>query len=176
MITQSPSLFDHDQSTATRQQYIGLNLPPDLQVMLPNANVTEVITLSSEQIVSLPETAPCLMGITNWRGEVLWLVDVGIVMGRDPLYRRSQTNTRGTFEGIVVQYQQYTVGLVVDKVTQMRQLCSNEIRPVAQERRVPTIPGVQGVWVSPTGERHWLLEPNATVQYIAQAVSGITTS
>ncbi len=155
----------------THQQYIGLNLPPDLQVMLPNINVTEVITLSSEQIVSLPETAPCLMGITNWRGEVLWLVDVGIVMGKEPLYRRSHNTSRSTFEGIVVQHQHYTVGLVVDKVTQMRQFTSAEIRPIELERRVPPIPGLQGVWISPEGVRHWLLETNATVQYITQAVS-----
>jgi positive phototaxis protein PixI len=170
MITQSPSLSSPE--TILYQQYIGLNLPPDLQVMLPNVNVTEVITLSSDQIVSLPETAPCLMGITNWRGEVLWLVDVGIVMGKEPLYRRSQHSSRSTFEGIVVQHQQYTVGLVVDKVTQMRQLSNSDIRPIAQERRVPTIPGVQGVWISPQGDRHWLLETNATIQYITQVVSG----
>jgi positive phototaxis protein PixI len=170
MITQSPSL-SNSATTVTQQQYIGLNLPPDLQVMLPNVNVTEVITLSSDQIVSLPETAPCLMGITNWRGEVLWLVDVSIVMGKEPLYRRSHSTSRSTFEGIVVQHQQYTVGLVVDKVTQMRQLTTAEIRPIESERRVPTIPGLQGVWISPQGERHWLLETNATVQYITQAVS-----
>jgi positive phototaxis protein PixI len=167
MITQSPSLSE--PPSLVYQQYIGLNLPPDLQVLLPNVNVTEVITLSCEQIVSLPETAPSLMGITNWRGEVLWLVDVGIVMGKEPLYRRS--TTRGTFEGIVVQHQQYTVGLVVDKVNPMRQLATDQIRPISQERRVPSIPGLQGVWISPEGERHWLLETNATVQFIAQAVS-----
>jgi positive phototaxis protein PixI len=140
------------------QQYIGLSLPPDLQVLLPNTCVTEVIPLSTEQIVSLPEMAPCVMGLTNWRGEVLWLVDVSVVMGKEPLHRRwHQGGRQGRFDSLVVQYQHHTVGLVVDQVTQ---------------RRVPTIPGLQGAWVAPEGERHWILDTAATVQYIAQALAG----
>jgi positive phototaxis protein PixI len=147
------------------QQYIGLSLPPDLQVLLPNTCVTEVIPLSAEQIVSLPEMAPCVMGLTNWRGEV--------VMGKEPLYRRSQQGGRqGRFDSLVVQYQHHTVGLVVDQVTQLRQLTPQEIRPLSLERRVPTIPGLQGAWVAPEGQRHWILDTAATVQYIAQALAG----
>jgi positive phototaxis protein PixI len=158
------------------QQYIGLSLPPDLQVLLPNTCVTEVIPLSAEQIVSLPEMAPCVMGLTNWRGEVLWLVDVSVVMGKEPLYRRSQQGGRqGRFDSLVVQYQHHTVGLVVDQVTQLRQLTPQEIRPLSLERRVPTIPGLQGAWVAPEGERHWILDTAATVQYIAQALAGKST-
>ncbi|MBE9030538.1 CheW domain-containing protein [filamentous cyanobacterium LEGE 11480] len=155
------------------QQYIGLSLPPDLNVLLPNTCVTEVIPIESEQIVSLPEMAPCVMGLTNWRGEVLWVVDVSVVMGKEPLYRRVQQGGRqGRFDSLVVQYQQQTVGLVVDQVTQLRQLTPQEIRPLSLERRVPSIPGLQGAWVSPEGDRHWILDTAATVQYIAQALSG----
>jgi positive phototaxis protein PixI len=154
------------------QQYIGLHLPPDLQVLLPNTHVTEVITLSAEQIVSLPETAACLMGLTNWRGEVLWLVDISILLGREPLYRRPPNPARiGVFDGIVLQYQHYTVGLVVDQVTQLQQLPSSEIRPLVLERKVPSIPDLQGVWISPQGDRHWILDTAAIVQYIAQSLT-----
>jgi positive phototaxis protein PixI len=159
-------------AVAQQQQYIGLNLPPDLKVLLPNTYVTEVITLSAEQIVSLPETSPCLMGLSNWRGEVLWLVDISALFGREPLYRRAPNIARlGVFDGIVVQYQQYTVGFVVDQVTQLQQLPLSEIRPLVLERKVPSIPDLQGVWLSPQGDRAWILDTAATVNYIIQSVT-----
>ncbi len=158
------------------EQYIGLSLPPALDILLPNTGVTEVISLSANQIVSLPEMAPCVMGLTHWRGEALWLVDFSIVVGQAPLYSTVPPTQQGRFDGLVVQYQQHHVGLVVKQVTQLHQLQPQAIRPLSLVQHIPSIPGLQAAWISPDGERHWIIDPVAIAQTLAQELSSNASS
>lgn len=159
------------------QQYVGLRLSSALTILLPNTCVTEVISLSIEQIVGLPAIPPCVMGLTNWRGEALWLVDLGSSLGQAPLYSQApQASCEGQVDALVVQYQQHSVGLVVERVTQIYQLIPQALQSPSLEPDIPTIPGLQAVWVSPKGEWHGILDPEITLQTIAAALSGNASS
>lgn len=166
-----PTTGDTSPPLTQDEQYIGLSLSPALEILLPNTGVTEVISLSVDQIVSLPEMAPCVMGLTHWRGEALWLVDFSIVMGQVPLYSIVPPSQQSRFDGLVVQYQQHTVGLVVEQITRLHQLQPQSIRPLSLVQHIPSIPGLQAAWISPNDERHWIIDPVAVAQILAQDLS-----
>jgi positive phototaxis protein PixI len=78
--------------------------------LLPLEQITEIIRVNLTEILPVPEMPTCILGICNWRGEMLWLLDLNHLVGYPPLI------AEGKPVAIVVKVNQYTVGLVVPQV------------------------------------------------------------
>ncbi|MUG97522.1 chemotaxis protein CheW [Scytonema sp. UIC 10036] len=77
--------------------------------LLPLEQVTEVIKVNRVDILPIPEMPNCILGICNWRGEMLWLIDLNhLISYAAPII--------ATPMAIVVQVNQKAVGLVVERV------------------------------------------------------------
>lgn len=108
-------------STADAEaQFLRLHLVPETNVLLPIQQVAEVLTVPVGQIVPIPHMPACVMGAYNWRGEVLWMVDLGHLGGLIPYYQQTM---RLAHTVVVLQghdqasaHQTQTLGLVVDRV------------------------------------------------------------
>lgn len=61
-------------------------------------------------IVSVPDAAPAVCGITNLRGEVVTVLDLRTILELDPSTVSAQSRL------IIVRYQDEHVGLLVDRV------------------------------------------------------------
>lgn len=81
-------------------------------VLLPLEQITEILKVNAVEILPIPEMPGCVLGICNWRGEMLWLVDLNQLVGYLPL---SMVAT-ASLVVIVVQVKGQTVGLVVQQV------------------------------------------------------------
>jgi positive phototaxis protein PixI len=146
--------------TETTQQFLSFSLPPNIQAMLPTEQLTEILTLPPEQIVPIAQVAPEVMGVCNWRGEVLWLVDLAALIGTEPLtgYRHSNLSA------IIVQHQGYTLGLVVEKISGMLRYNSAEIYPVlATPNNLKLSDCIRGCWLAPDGNTLWLLDSHSLI-------------
>lgn len=90
-----------------------LRFPLGLQdsALLPLEQIAEIIRVNVAEILPVPEMPSCVLGICNWRGEMLWLVDLNHLVGCPPL-----SLERGALMAMVVQVNDQTVGLVVHKV------------------------------------------------------------
>ncbi|GAB4523311.1 MAG: hypothetical protein Tsb0014_00780 [Pleurocapsa sp.] len=75
--------------------------------------VTEVITISSEDILPVPQMFYCVLGIYSWRSEMLWVVDLENLLGYPPPL--SHTGNRELLV-MVVQFQGQSIGLVVSGI------------------------------------------------------------
>jgi|SRR4028119_183869 chemotaxis signal transduction protein len=82
--------------------------------LVPLEQITEILRLNVAEILPVPEMPSCVLGICNWRGEMLWLVDLNHLVGSPPLSMREQVLTSPA--AMVVQVNHQSVGLVVPQV------------------------------------------------------------
>ena len=121
--------------TKVHEQFLQLHLVSDTIALMPTRDLSEVLTFSAEQIMPMPHMSPWMMGTYNWRGEILWLIDLGYLVGLTPLYKQVLSNYTAT----VLQFASSTktlnntnkqiVGLVVNQVGNIERCNPQSIKP-----------------------------------------------
>ncbi|NJL51104.1 MAG: chemotaxis protein CheW [Hydrococcus sp. SU_1_0] len=71
-------------------QYLKFQLHPDTKAMLPIQQITEVLKIQLGQIMPIPQMPSWVMGVYNWRGDILWMVDLGQLMGLASWYQQER--------------------------------------------------------------------------------------
>lgn len=154
------------------QQFLRFHLLPETTALLPLHQMTEVLTIPVHQIVPIPHMPAWIMGVYNWRGEILWIVDLGHLLGLSPLYQ--QTLNRSTYTAIVIHSAQQVggkqrvssqitgrkmLGLVVAQVEDMEWCAPNVIQSPLQSDVTPElVPFLRGYWMKSNGEMPIVLD------------------
>jgi positive phototaxis protein PixI len=89
--------------------------------------ITEVLPVSLGEVCSVPQMHPCVLGIYNWRSEMLWLVDLDQMFGYNQTFVRS--NLGATIMAVVVQIQGKYLGFVVHKLLEIESLDTMRMNP-----------------------------------------------
>jgi positive phototaxis protein PixI len=124
----SPAVSKQDSALASvsdhREQFLRFDIVPDATALLPIEQIAEVLSVQVAQITPIPHMPPWVMGIHNWRGEILWMIDLGHLCGFTPWYQKRMT--RSTYEAIVLQIHDRTrttphpkgqsLGLIVEHI------------------------------------------------------------
>lgn len=132
------------------QQFLCFQLAQS-QTMLPTQQLAEILSLDVSQVVPVPDMAPSLLGVCNWRGEILWLVDLSALLGFQPLYTRSLR--QGKVSIIIIQHEGHMLGLAVDVIHQMVWCDSQQIQSSLTAQITPELARcLQGYWSPPQGE------------------------
>jgi positive phototaxis protein PixI len=118
-----------DNSAPIGEQFLRLHLVPNTPVLLPLHQLVEVLSIPSAQIVPIPHMPAWVMGAYNWRGDVLWIVDLGHLCGLTPWY--AQASSKSTQSAVILRIQDHRhssrqaapqkakihiLGLVVDRI------------------------------------------------------------
>jgi positive phototaxis protein PixI len=136
--------------------------------------VSELVNVPIDRVVPMPHLPPAVMGIYNWRGEILWIVDLAILLGlaiSPRRYRSLQpmiiltgtgTNSANGAEAPETQQQQ-TIGLVVDRINEI-EWCERELIPADTSAIDSALSSwVRGLSVSATGEKFLVLDWQAAI-------------
>jgi positive phototaxis protein PixI len=130
------------------QQFLRLQLPGNVQAMVKTQQLTEILSLNVGQVVPISDTSPAMMGVCNWRGDVLWLLDLGCWLGMEPLY--AQSLRQGKLNVVIIQHLGKTLGLGVDQVEQMIWCDPAEIQTLLEPDLSPALAAcLQGYWSVP---------------------------
>jgi positive phototaxis protein PixI len=160
----------------TTQQFLSFlpsSAAPAIRAMLPTQQLTEILSLSVNQIVPIPDVPAQVMGVCNWRGEVLWLIDLGALLGAEPFSQ--QAFRQSNYSAIVVRHQGYTVGLVVEQVSQMLWCNPAQIQPISIAQSPHFSPGLQGYWLTPQAETLLVLDGASLIHFfLTQTASNLT--
>jgi positive phototaxis protein PixI len=106
------ALDDPPPQETPSSKLLRLSLGLQESVLLPVELIASIFILDVAQILPIPEVPDCVLGVSNWRGEMLWLVDINHLVGYSPL-----TFTAGKYPfTIVIQENNQSLGLVVDQV------------------------------------------------------------
>ena len=156
----------------TEEQFLRLHLVPDTKVLLAIHQVAEVLTIPVGQIVPIPHMPAYVMGVHNWRGEVLWMIDLGHLGGLTPCYQQA---IRVAYTAVVLQgydkvsgQKSQTLGLVVDRVEDVEWCDPNRIQTFPSTAMLSELaPLLRGYWWKSDDAMLAVLEAEAIIATIA---------
>ncbi len=158
------------------ERYLSCHLVPNMTVLLPIAHLTEVLTIPIQQVTPIPMMNPWVLGVHNWRGEVLWMVDLGHLLGLTPWYQ--QSNNVSSHNALVIRNHdgsgsgegELKLGLVVSQVQDIE-----VVAPEAMRASTPSsvaspelAPYFQGYTIVGQGHLQGCLDPEAIFSMIAK--------
>ncbi len=115
----------------TGEKFLSFNLGAKDTAVISLQHITEVFQISLAEICCVPQMPNCVLGIYNWRGEMLWLVDLDEMLGYAPL---SETgNLLSKMMAIVVQKDGKTLGLLVRQLMDIEWLDTKQLKPPTSE-------------------------------------------
>ncbi len=73
------------QTEQQEQKFLTFHLGDKDTAVISLSNITEVLQVSPLEICGVPQMPSCVAGIYNWRGEMLWLIDIESMFGYESL-------------------------------------------------------------------------------------------
>lgn len=151
----SVPLSSTDQAPRTGEQFLRLHLVPDTPVLLPLQQLIEVLSIPVAQVVPIPHMPAWVVGAYNWRGEILWMVDLGHLCGLTPWY--AQATNYSVHSAVVLRVQDDRVaasraktqilGLVVNRIEEVEWCDPNVIQQLPSSMaRFELAPFLRGYW------------------------------
>ena len=154
------SISNSSSNSEQQQQFLRFNLVPNNRLMIPLTEIAAVLKIPLGQIVPIPEMPSWVMGVYNWRGQIVWMIDMGELLGFTPWYQQSLVAS--THKAIVIhprnQSQQNRsagdlIGLVVSDVDEIENCDLNLIQsPPASAVSDALAPYLRGYWVPDDGD------------------------
>lgn len=191
-----------ESKARTQQQFLRFVFQPDLMVLIEldarnqsndgvevRQQVTELVNIQIDRVVPMPHLPPAVMGVYNWRGEILWVVDLAMLVGTASSigrYRSLQpmvilTDTEdGDFGGssrlrtsqlaaAQENRPERSIGLVVDEIAEIEWYELDSIRDPEPTDLIPAelLGWLRGVMESTTGENFLVLDGQAIFAGVA---------
>ena len=169
-VLNSPITVPATDISVANEQFLRFRLEPYTTALLPIRQLTEVLKIPLGQIMPIPHMPNWVMGVYNWRGEILWMLDLGYLLGLMPWYQ--QTLGGSTYSAIVLhtefntplneQIGHQSLGLVVSRVEDIEWLDPGMIQsPPGTTAKTGLAPFLRGYWVKSDGEMLDVLDGNA---------------
>lgn len=126
----------------TRQRFLRFNLSGENGTLLPLEVVVEVLQLEPVEILPVPEVPAYLLGVCSWRGEILWLVDINVLVGYSPLWYQTPMLKQPMV--IVAESGERMVGLVVEQVDDVEMIAPETLHLPNELHSTALAPFVMG--------------------------------
>lgn len=163
------------KASSEGDRYLGCYLEPDLTVALAVQKITEVLTIPTSEVTPIPHMSPWVMGVYNWRGEVLWMMDLGHLLGLTPWYQQTRHHAAHsvliarTLAGTSIQEESKKIGLVVSQVRDIETLDSGRMQAPSPTMASPELaPFLQGYWLREEGDLLACLDVDAIFSMTAK--------
>ncbi|HAG85438.1 MAG TPA: chemotaxis protein CheW [Cyanobacteria bacterium UBA11162] len=172
----SSSIQVQDRSSvpipSATEQFLRFHMMPDTNALLPIPQLTEVLSIPIGQIVPISHMPAWVMGVYNWRGEILWMVDIGHLVGLTPWYQ--QTTNASAHTAIVLHIRSLQtssttiksqmLGLVVNRIEDIEWCNPDTIQSPPSSPVTPELaPFLRGYWLKATGEMLAVLDGEAII-------------
>lgn len=129
--------LDADQ----KQKFLHFNLSNDLAALIKVEDIAEVLHIPKSKILPIPQMPQCVLGIYNWRDEMLWNVALDNLLELSPVNSPEAT----TLSVIVVVVDGQYLGLVVTQINEIEWHDLDSIQPPrAQLFPTQLLPFMQG--------------------------------
>ena len=165
------STADNYQQTVFKEQFLRFLLEPQTRLMLPVEQITEVLKINVGQIVPIPQMPAWVMGVYNWRGNILWMIDLGSLIGFDSWYQQGVNTSEYTAIAIApdkvnhsssVGNELISLGLIVTRVEDIEWCNSDLIQsPPTSAVTSALAPFLRGYWLDRSEEMILVLNGKA---------------
>ncbi|MCY7366678.1 MAG: chemotaxis protein CheW [Chamaesiphon sp.] len=126
-------------------------VPSGNEFALAASGVREVMSVYLDRITPIPNASPFFLGTYNWRGQVIWIADLGQFLGDQVLVNTDISE----ISILIVEEQELVMGFAVHTVANTEWLNVNQ--NLAAEREIPAamkafVKGVYAISGSDTPE------------------------
>ncbi|MCX7595538.1 MAG: chemotaxis protein CheW [Fischerella sp.] len=143
------------------------------------SQIAEVLTIPIDRVTPIPQLPAWVMGAYNWRGEVLWMVDLAHLLGLTPWHQQGMC---ATYTAIVLRgrsisistpdnnAEKQTIGLVINQA-EMVEWCDPDLlqSPSSDITTPELILFMRGYQLKPNDKRLAVLDDEAIVAAISQS-------
>ncbi|MGG6265807.1 chemotaxis protein CheW [Leptolyngbya sp. AN03gr2] len=122
-ITSLESLLSPPAAIEPIQKFLRFRLDAAQTMLLAVEDIAAVQTIPISDILPVPQMSPYVLGMSNWRGEALWLVDLFQQLGLKANTTWSGTTAERlvTVSAIVIQSGRKSLGLVVPEIDEIEE-------------------------------------------------------
>jgi len=169
MIGSQKNLYPLAKPQNAIEQFLTFSLGLEQQALLPTQKLLEIVKVNLSQITAIAGLAPSVMGIYNWRGDVIWVVDLASLLGYKPIYAQeyAQKKFQDKCHIIFLRSQDNVIGLAVSHVGQMINCDVSKIQTSAITFENPALMQIcRGYWLSGSEETFLVLDGEAIAQII----------
>lgn len=143
------------------RQFLSFQSSLNTQGMLPIHQMLEVLNLSHHQIIPIPDIPTEVIGVCNWRGEVLWLVDLGYLLADNPTL--NPVKYQANYTVIIICHNNMTLGLVVERVHHTLWCNPTKIQALPTTHSAKRSSYVQGYWLNSQQDILLVLNPEMLI-------------
>ncbi|MDZ8258762.1 chemotaxis protein CheW [Nostoc sp. ChiQUE01b] len=147
----------------TQEKFLSFNLGVSDTAVISLQHITEVLQVSLPEICGVPQMPSSVLGIYNWRGEMLWLVDLEAMFGY-PLMSQ-EANLLSRMMAIVLENEGKYLGLLVRQLLDIEWLDTKQMKVPGAELFYPKIsPFLQGYFLNDSEEIIFNLDAISIIQ------------
>ena len=150
------SKFGTEVVENTNQQFLRFYLDPDVRAMLPISQITEVLKIQLDRIVPIPQMPAWVIGVYNWRGDILWMVDLGHFLGLNSWYRVNRSDRNAIIlspnKARLKGTNDVHLGLVVSRVEDIEECEPAAIQSNLRKPTAKIASFASGYWLQPEGK------------------------
>ena len=151
------------------QKFLQFCLSQNDRALMPVDNISEIVTVRVPEILPVPQMRDCVLGVYNWRGEMLWIVDLGEFLGFASMFGKSTKPQ--TAITIVIEYQEQTIGFVVPQVLDLEMYNIQQIQAPDSQLFPPNIlPFLSGFFIDDRNDILILLNIAAIFSSLQQSL------
>lgn len=145
---------------ADEQKFLRFGLQAEDTALLQVADTAAIFQVTQAEILPVPQMPSCVLGIYNWRSEMLWTIDLAHLLGLTQLFELG--NASASAMVVVIEVNNQYLGLVVAEVIDIEWYNLAAIQtPSAKLFSSELLPFMQG-YISDSGSI--VLDPVAIAQ------------
>ena len=148
---------------SSTESFLTIDLPPDTTALIAVEQISEVLKVPLDQITPIPHLPNWVLGVYNWRGEILWIVDLGSRLGLQTWH--AQEMPPAVAPAVVVETSPGTgasslkVGLIVHRIDDIVSLDPNQLQSPPNALVTEQLaPFLRGHWLDASGQMLTLLD------------------
>lgn len=111
-----------DKESKTGDFYLKFKLNQQTTALMSMNHTQEAVILPVESVTAMPNMPPCVLGLMNWRGHIIWVIDLPIMLNLESINIRCRQHNV-----IVINVKSVVIALVVREITGISKLISDEI-------------------------------------------------
>jgi positive phototaxis protein PixI len=175
-----------EPAAPTQQQFLRFLLQPGLMALIEIDRVMELVNIPISRVVPMPHLPPAVRGVYNWRGDILWIVDLAVLLagGKEvsrkyrslqPIVILNSTVVtdrtpapaaqplRSPLAAAAIEDRADTaIGAIVEEIVEIEWCDLDLISSTLPAHLDPELSKwMRGVWESPTGENYLVLDASA---------------
>ena len=152
------SLFEQGKNQQQEgKRFLQFSLQAGINGLVPLAELQGTIEVAIQDILPVPQVAEFWLGVVNWQGEAIWIVDLAGLLGASHWCRQDPIIASGM--AILLEVEQHKIGLLVEQVKSIETIDPQLCVPIAEVNYSPRLRSLlQGYFLNERGEYSLLLD------------------